>query len=70
MLQTAILGANDGLPSLTALMLGVGVAKEEINIPQILSGLARAFAGARGMAIGEFVSGNPKGYWKGNIWQF
>ncbi|XP_057469526.1 vacuolar iron transporter homolog 5-like [Actinidia eriantha] len=54
-LRAAILGANDGLLSTTALMLGVGAAKEDRQ-SMILSGLAGAFAGACSMAVGEFVS--------------
>ncbi|XP_059623383.1 vacuolar iron transporter homolog 3-like [Cornus florida] len=54
-LRAAILGANDGLLSVTLLMLGVGAAKESKE-SMIVSGLAGAFAGACSMAVGEFVS--------------
>ncbi|KAG6735247.1 hypothetical protein POTOM_062210 [Populus tomentosa] len=54
-LRAAILGANDGLLSITSLMLGVGAAKEDSR-SMVLSGLAGALAGACSMAVGEFVS--------------
>ncbi|KAK9109557.1 hypothetical protein Sjap_017617 [Stephania japonica] len=54
-LRAAILGANDGLLSTTALMIGVGAARED-RWSMILSGLAGAIAGACSMAVGEFVS--------------
>ncbi|RZC62866.1 hypothetical protein C5167_024626 [Papaver somniferum] len=54
-LRAAILGANDGLLSTTALMLGIGAVKED-RLSIILAGLAGAVAGACSMAVGEFVS--------------
>ncbi|PIN08314.1 putative membrane protein [Handroanthus impetiginosus] len=54
-LRAAILGANDGLLSTTALMLGVGAARDDRTV-MIVSGLAGALAGACSMAVGEFVS--------------
>ncbi|XP_054779291.1 vacuolar iron transporter homolog 2-like [Prosopis cineraria] len=54
-LRAAILGANDGLLSVAALMMGVGAVKTEAKA-MVLSGFAGAVAGACSMAIGEFVS--------------
>ncbi|KAE7999709.1 hypothetical protein FH972_004114 [Carpinus fangiana] len=61
-LRAALLGANDGLVSVTSLMMGVGSVtsvKEDIN-PMLLAGFAGLFAGACSMAIGEFVSVNTQ----------
>lgn len=56
-LRAAILGANDGLLSVTALMLGVGAAKDDQGPGlMIVAGIAGALAGAFSMAVGEFVS--------------
>lgn len=54
-IRAAILGENDGLMSTTALMLGVGAAKDD-RWSMIVSGVAGALAGASSMAAGEFVS--------------
>ncbi|KAL5985003.1 hypothetical protein ACLOJK_038840 [Asimina triloba] len=54
-LRAAILGANDGLISTTALMLGVSAASDK-RWSVILSGFAGTIAGACSMAVGEFVS--------------
>jgi vacuolar iron transporter family protein len=54
-LRAAVLGANDGIVSTAALIVGVaaaGAAKETI----LLSGIAGLVAGAMSMAAGEFVS--------------
>jgi VIT1/CCC1 family predicted Fe2+/Mn2+ transporter len=57
-LRAAVLGANDGLVSTSALM--VGVASALINThdlaPVITAGIAGIAAGAMSMAAGEFVS--------------
>ncbi|XP_021908367.1 vacuolar iron transporter homolog 1-like [Carica papaya] len=53
--RAAILGANDGLLSTAALMIGIGAAKEDRS-PMLMSGLAGALAGSFSMAAGEFVS--------------
>ncbi|XP_058075530.1 vacuolar iron transporter homolog 2-like [Magnolia sinica] len=54
-LRAAILGASDGLLSTTALMIGVGAAKDD-HWSMILSGFAGTVAGSCSMAVGEFVS--------------
>lgn len=54
-LRAAVLGANDGLISTAALM--VGVAAAEVSKGNILvSGIAGLVAGAMSMAAGEYVS--------------
>lgn len=54
-LRAAILGANDGLLSVSTLMLGVGSAKDD-RWSMLVSGAAGSVAGAFSMALGEFVS--------------
>ncbi|KAG6546038.1 hypothetical protein Mapa_012443 [Marchantia paleacea] len=54
-LRALVLGANDGLVSISSLMLGVGAVKNDVKA-MIISGLAGLVAGAGSMAIGEFVS--------------
>mmetsp|Transcript_46348 Transcript_46348/g.148515 ORF Transcript_46348/g.148515 Transcript_46348/m.148515 type:complete len:234 (+) Transcript_46348:1277-1978(+) len=54
-LRAFVLGANDGLVSVAALMLGVGAGNDERNT-LLLSGVAGLVAGAFSMACGEFVS--------------
>ncbi|KAJ4716854.1 Vacuolar iron transporter family protein [Melia azedarach] len=54
-LRAAVLGANDGLVSVSSLMMGVGAVKTEIKA-MLLVGFAGLVAGACSMAIGEFVS--------------
>ncbi|GAB2291935.1 hypothetical protein Dimus_026185 [Dionaea muscipula] len=54
-LRAAVLGANDGLLSTSALMIGVGAVKKDIKT-MILTGIAGLLAGACSMAMGEFVS--------------
>ncbi|XP_052179822.1 vacuolar iron transporter homolog 4-like [Diospyros lotus] len=54
-LRAAVLGANDGLLSTAALMIGVGAVKKDVQT-MILTGAAGMVAGACSMAIGEFVS--------------
>lgn len=54
-LRAGILGANDGIVSISALLLGVmssGVGSTAV----IVSGLASTVAGAVSMALGEYVS--------------
>ncbi|XP_042479756.1 vacuolar iron transporter homolog 3-like [Macadamia integrifolia] len=53
-LRAAVLGANDGLISVSSLMLGVGAVKQDVK-SMILTGFAGMVAGACSMAI-EFVS--------------
>ncbi|KAB1206958.1 hypothetical protein CJ030_MR7G008126 [Morella rubra] len=54
-LRAAVLGANDGLLSVAALMMGVGAVKKDPKT-MILSGVAGLVGGACSMAIGELVS--------------
>lgn len=54
-LRAAVLGANDGLLSTAALMVGVGAVRQDVKT-MVLAGLAGLVAGACSMAIGEFVS--------------
>ncbi|XP_021909767.1 vacuolar iron transporter homolog 2.1-like [Carica papaya] len=54
-LRAAVLGANDGLVSVSSLMMGVGSVKDDIKA-MLLAGFAGLIAGACSMAIGEFVS--------------
>lgn len=57
-LRAVVLGANDGLVSITSLMLGVDavIVANEGGRATIISGVAGLIAGACSMAIGEFVS--------------
>ncbi|XP_051147253.1 vacuolar iron transporter homolog 4-like isoform X2 [Andrographis paniculata] len=54
-LRAAVLGANDGLVTISSLILGVGAVKDDPK-SMILTGFAGLVAGACSMAIGEFVS--------------
>ncbi|CAJ1935974.1 unnamed protein product [Sphenostylis stenocarpa] len=54
-LRAAVLGANDGLVSVSSLMMGVGAVKKDAKA-MLLAGFAGLVAGACGMAIGEFVA--------------
>ncbi|CAN6466118.1 unnamed protein product [Victoria cruziana] len=54
-LRAAVLGANDGLVSVSSLMLGVGAVNRTARA-MVVSGIAGLVAGACSMAIGEFVS--------------
>ncbi|CAI5478548.1 unnamed protein product [Closterium sp. Yama58-4] len=54
-LRAALLGSNDGLVSITSLMLGVG-AVETSRTMMVISGLSGLIAGACSMAIGEYIS--------------
>ncbi|KAL3641125.1 hypothetical protein CASFOL_016093 [Castilleja foliolosa] len=54
-LRAAVLGANDGLVSTAALMMGIGAVKHAMKT-MILTGFAGLVAGACSMAIGEYVS--------------
>ncbi len=53
-LRAAILGANDGLVSTAALMIGVAAARADDFL--ITAGIAGISAGAMSMAVGEYVS--------------
>jgi vacuolar iron transporter family protein len=54
-LRAAVLGANDGIVSTAALIVGVAAAGTESRTI-LLSGLAGLLAGAMSMAAGEYVS--------------
>ena len=54
-LRAAVLGANDGLVSTAALMIGVAAARVSDSF-LITAGIAGISAGAMSMAVGEYVS--------------
>lgn len=54
-LRAAVLGANDGVISISSLAIGVAAASTS-NTPVILATLAGLVAGAISMAAGEYVS--------------
>ncbi|PNW86876.1 hypothetical protein CHLRE_02g099500v5 [Chlamydomonas reinhardtii] len=54
-LRAFVLGANDGLVSVAALMLGVGGGSDDLSAMR-LAGIASWVAGALSMALGEYVS--------------
>ncbi|XP_042006087.1 vacuolar iron transporter homolog 4-like [Salvia splendens] len=54
-LRAATLGANDGLVSISSLMMGIGATRAGSKAT-ILTGFAALFAGACSMAAAEFVS--------------
>ncbi|MGZ8378258.1 MAG: VIT1/CCC1 transporter family protein [Gemmatirosa sp.] len=54
-LRAAVLGANDGIVSTAALVVGVAAA-ESGRGPVLVAGLAGLVAGAMSMAAGEYVS--------------
>lgn len=54
-LRAAVLGANDGIVSTSALMVGVAAAESTRN-STLVAGLAGLVAGAMSMAAGEYVS--------------
>jgi VIT1/CCC1 family predicted Fe2+/Mn2+ transporter len=53
-LRAAVLGANDGLVSTAALLIGVAAARADSFL--VTAGLAGISAGAMSMAVGEYVS--------------
>lgn len=53
-LRAAVLGANDGLVSTAALMIGVAAAEKQDFL--ITAGVAGITAGAMSMAVGEYIS--------------
>ena len=55
-LRAAVLGANDGLVSTAALMIGVAAARAGEQSFLITAGAAGIAAGAMSMAVGEYVS--------------
>ncbi len=54
-LRAAVLGANDGIVSVAALVVGVAGATSSVGAI-FISGIAGLMAGALSMAVGEFVS--------------
>ncbi|KYP14113.1 MAG: hypothetical protein A1D16_00140 [Flavihumibacter sp. CACIAM 22H1] len=54
-LRAAVLGANDGIISISSLAIGVATASTERN-PILLATIAGLVAGALSMAAGEYVS--------------
>ena len=54
-LRAAILGANDGILSISSIILGVAAAHAAQGAV-LLSGVAGLVAGAMSMAAGEYVS--------------
>jgi VIT1/CCC1 family predicted Fe2+/Mn2+ transporter len=54
-LRAMVLGANDGLVSVAALMMGVAGGNADLSFLR-LSGVAGLIAGALSMAVGEYVS--------------
>lgn len=56
-LRAAVLGANDGLVSISSIMVGVAAASSSsTGNPVATAGVAAIAAGALAMAVGEFVS--------------
>ena len=53
-LRAAVLGANDGLVSTAALMIGVAAAEKQDFL--VTAGVAGITAGAMSMAVGEYIS--------------
>lgn len=54
-LRAAVLGANDGIVSVSSLILGVAAATPEPG-PIMVAGVAGLVAGAMSMAAGEYIS--------------
>jgi vacuolar iron transporter family protein len=54
-LRASVLGANDGIVSISSLILGVAAAHASRN-NIVVSGIAALVAGAMSMAVGEYVS--------------
>jgi vacuolar iron transporter family protein len=54
-LRASVLGANDGIVSISSLILGVAAARASHG-SILLSGVAAVVAGAMSMAVGEYVS--------------
>lgn len=54
-LRAGVLGANDGIVSIAALVVGIAAATPNIGVI-FLTGIAALFAGAVSMGLGEYVS--------------
>jgi VIT1/CCC1 family predicted Fe2+/Mn2+ transporter len=63
-LRAAVLGSNDGLVSISCLMMGASAAKTS-DITTV--GMAGVIAGAMSMAVGEYVSVRSEGHVKESI---
>jgi hypothetical protein len=69
-LRAGVLGANDGIVSIAALVVGVAAATSELA-PVIIAGVAGIVAGSLSMALGEYVSVNWRYRWDLNPrWTF
>ena len=55
-LRAAVLGANDGIISVSSLIVGIAAAPGTSGATILLAGAASLIAGAMSMAAGEFVS--------------
>lgn len=55
-LRAAVLGANDGIVSIAALVVGVAAATPDNHTAILLAGVAALSAGALSMGVGEYVS--------------
>lgn len=54
-LRAGVLGANDGIVSISATVVGVAAATDTVP-PVLVAGVAAVVAGAISMAVGEYVS--------------
>lgn len=54
-LRAGVLGANDGIVSVAALVVGVAAATTDVG-PVLIAGIAAVVAGAISMGLGEYVS--------------
>ena len=64
-IRASILGANDGLVSISSLMMGIVAAK--INSLVVITTLAGIIAGSLSMAVGEYVSVRAQGNFKESL---
>lgn len=55
-LRASVLGSNDGIVSMAALVVGVAAASSISSHMLLLTGVAGLFAGSFSMAVGEYVS--------------
>src|SRR5436309_862163 len=55
-LRAAVLGANDGIVSVAAIIVGVAAAQQSTRAAILTAGVAGWVAGAASMAAGEYVS--------------
>ena len=55
-LRASVLGSNDGIVSIAALVVGVAAASSISSHMLLLTGVAGLFAGSFSMAVGEYVS--------------